>query len=113
MPRRALDLLGEGRAADVLVALQDADVEAGAGQVAGGDEAVVTAADDQRIVDVAGNIHLVRQLDSPQRGRAGGNTISGRRYATRRDGTSSIAAEVRFPGGIVCSRAILEEKQCR
>jgi hypothetical protein len=53
----------------------------------------VTTADDHRIAGIAGNIHLVRQLDSPRWGHAGGETIPGRRYATRRDGTSSIAME--------------------
>ena len=104
VPRRALDLLGEGGAADVLVALQNADVVARPGQVAGGDEPVVPAADDHRIVGIARNSHLVRQLDSPHRGRAGGKTLSGRRYATRRDGTSSIAWEVRHPKRTVCAR---------
>ena len=85
VPRRALDLLGEGGAADVLVALQDADVVAGARQVAGGDEPVVPAADDHRIVGIARS--LIRHLDSPQRGRPGGNvTDLDCRNATRGEG---------------------------
>ena len=43
-------LLGDGRAADLVVALEDADIEPGAGQVAGGHKPVMTRTDDDRVV---------------------------------------------------------------
>ena len=68
----ALD--GRHRAADDGVALDDLDVEAGAGQVAGGDQAVVAGADDDGAV--AGVAHRVdrssRQPEDGERPRVAG-----------------------------------------
>ena len=44
------DFLGHGRAAEHVAALEHEHLLAGAGQVGGGDEAVVAAADDDRVV---------------------------------------------------------------
>jgi hypothetical protein len=55
----AFDLLGEGGAADILVAFEDADGVPGTCEVAGGYQPVVAAADDDDIIGIAG--HLVHR----------------------------------------------------
>src|SRR5688572_30457377 len=49
-----VDFLGEGGPADLAVPLQDADRKTGVGKVGRRDQAVVTAADDERVIGVLG-----------------------------------------------------------
>lgn len=48
-PEAGNQLLGHGCSADDVAAFEDGDGEAGACQVGGGDQAVMAAADDQRV----------------------------------------------------------------
>ena len=68
-----MELLGHRRAADDAAPLQHRDLQAGAGEIEGADEAVVAAADDDDVPLVhAGNVEHGRSFtpNSPRRGAA-------------------------------------------
>ena len=74
-PEARDDLLRDRGAAEHVPALQDDGLEAGAGEVRGGDEAVVAAADDHRVVALR---HPVPPLCNVHRGHAVYRTPLGR-----------------------------------
>ena len=59
--KAGVEFFGDGRAADDITALDDADFQPGAGQIEGADEAVVARTDNDRIVFFC-HIHFRRAL---------------------------------------------------
>ena len=91
-------LLGHARAADDVAPLEHLDVEAGAREVGGGDQAVVAGADDDRVAHRAVQAHAGHRTTSARgccrrsaSGREADAASTRRSHATRKSPTSRAA----------------------